>query len=176
MIVYLSPRLIASNEDKEFVVDDKPLEKRRQLTPETRIWFDEEETRLTIRSEFLSIFLIFCQLQQKMSSQMPSGAATEQLSKEAAQEFERKFLPKVIAKTGIRGFTLATMMIGTFFLFNFLSREDIKYLDTVSVSWLYRRVMKLYSITETSRLNNSRKSILNTSQASCQLREESVPL
>jgi len=66
--------------------------------------------------------------------QMSSSGPTKELSKEAAQEFERKFLPRVIAKTGIRGFTLATMMIGTFFLFNFLSREDIKYLDTVSVS------------------------------------------
>ena len=67
-----------------------------------------------------------------MNQQQPPNTPPE-ISPEQFKQLERKFIPRIVFKTGLMGFTLATIMFSAIYVFNNLSKDDYQYLETVSV-------------------------------------------
>ncbi|KAG2386143.1 hypothetical protein C9374_002589 [Naegleria lovaniensis] len=72
-------------------------------------------------------------------NQPPNQNVPPEITPEMFKQLEKKFIPRIILKTGAYGFTLATILLGSFYALNALTREDYQYLDTVS----YHRDIKI---------------------------------
>ncbi|KAL9657996.1 hypothetical protein ABK040_016645 [Willaertia magna] len=60
-----------------------------------------------------------------MSRSTPSAS-------EAIKQLERKFVPRIIFKTGLYGFTIATFLVSIIVASTKLKKDDVHYLETVS--------------------------------------------